>query len=199
MFKLKWLLPLCFIGCCLPGQVFAGGFYGGFGYGLSSSRISTWDDKEITESLTLCGGYSFSGNVSLEAGYLHFSDIEVDSVQDSISEYSLTFARDDVYLAPVFQFKPKYFIPIRLKAGLTYSKVEMTVDEYFYGVAPQGSASGKDEVVGVLLSLGVIAVDHRHVNSSVSIEYLHRPDVFSASERSFDSKEIMIHFSIYFK
>jgi hypothetical protein len=199
MFILKWLLPVYFIGCCLPGLVIAGDFYGGFGYGLSSSRISTWDDKELTEALTLCAGYSLTKDISLEAGYLHFSDIEVDSVRDSISEYSLTFARDDVYLAPVFQFKPKYFIPIRLKAGLTYSNVKMTVEEYFYGVAPQGSASKKDEIMGVFLSLGVIPVDHRHMSSVFSIEYIHRPDVFSESERSFDSKEVMILFSLYFK
>ncbi|NRB36932.1 MAG: outer membrane beta-barrel protein [Pseudomonadales bacterium] len=177
----------------------ASGFFGGLGFSTSTSKISTQNETNFESSGRLFSGYAFDENWSLEVGYLGFSEFKFDTEKDAVSEYTVSIDRWDIYLAPAYEFNPRGFLPLRFMAGLTYSDVTLSVEENFYNQAPGGTNNVDDHVLGVLISAGFRPFNFKHIASLLSIDYIRRPNLFSGSNRSFDSSERSVSFTVFFR
>jgi opacity protein-like surface antigen len=180
----------------------AANFYGGLSLGLSEAELDEIDindnsDDNPSPTVGLSGGYQFNQNWAIETGIKLYDDIELDSQQDSVSRYQITYSRKDAYLSGVFQFKPQGFIPIRLAAGITYSDVELKVKESFFGLAPSGKASADDSDLGFYLMAGIKPFNFKHVSSTIAAEYIQRQEMFSNSTKPLNSSEFMLTFTVH--
>lgn len=172
-------------------------FYGGIGQGISETDISNRNHDNTSMYLKGYSGIKLSKNWGMELGGMWFDDIDM-SGKDSVGEYEIKFRRYDLYAGPTLQFKPRWFIPVRLMAGLSYSKLDMEVHESFYGLAKGDTTSIGDHVTGTYLSAGIVPFQSRNISGLISIDYLKRADFFSGSNRPLDFRDMAISFRLGF-
>ena len=126
--RISALIAILFGGSSL---VHAQNAYFGFGAGFGYTDISTVSGKDSTFNYKLFGGLQPKNGFGLELGAFLFEELERDTDRDSDGEFTVSFARRDLYFGPSLRFRPKNFMAISAKVGLTYSQIEMTVKESF--------------------------------------------------------------------
>jgi len=172
--------------------------YFGLGASVVHTDISTIGSNEKSFSMKLFAGLQPKNGIGLELGAFIFKDLERDAERDSDGEFKLSFSRQDLYLGPTFRIQPKRFVTLNAKLGVTYSQIEMTVKESFYGLKPAGEAKVDDEVMGYFLSLGFEPYSSHGLSTLIMVDLIHRPKVFSDSDRRFDMNELGMSVSLVF-
>ncbi len=172
-------------------------FYGGIGNGITRTDISHRSDDENEVYLKAFTGIQLTRNIGIELGGLWFDDITIDG-KDAVGKFEVNLERYDFYLGPTLQFKPHWFIPIRVMAGASYSRLNMQVKESFYYLAPSGKTTANDHVTGTYLSLGIVPFQKKYLSALVSIDYIKRPDFFEQSTRPMEIKDTAINFRLSF-
>ncbi len=194
---------LLLIAHCFPILVLADGMYAGFGIGTSLPKIDERDvaefsDDELVWAGKLFTGYEFNHNWGLEIGYNFYEGINYDSQRDLVGTYDVDIGRQDIYIAPVYQLNLNDFYPLRLAAGLSYSKLELDVKEGFFGLAPPVSVSAQDNDVGLYFMASLTALDFKHMSALISVEYILRDEMFDDAINSINSNELMLSISMLF-
>jgi opacity protein-like surface antigen len=136
------------------------------------------DDFESGRALSVFFDYSLKPWLALDAGLL-VSDKAQDEIRtDIVGTYQASLGTRMLLLGikPRYQFEGPFEIYGR--AGLTYWRTEIEVEEYFNDSIPGGVATDSDKGYGYYLNFGALHNVTQQVSVQIELSYMQQLDVF---------------------
>lgn len=141
-----------------------------FGQALVKADSSDFD---LAGSYRLQGGHWFSPNFAVEAGYSALSNAE-EKGEDNRGSYKLTLDSDDLFVGPVISTDRTKQTRFFASGGVLYSKINIEVEESFFGLKPGGKASDENTSFGFYLNGGVAFSVGSQFDLLASLSYFKR-------------------------
>jgi hypothetical protein len=198
---MKRLIPLLvslLTSSFLPSKVLASEAYIMLGAGISHVDIDQTKGEPDSLHYNLTGGVYFTKRFGIELGAYVYENLNFSQQEDSTGAYQISFDRKDIWIGPTIKVYRDYESAVVAKFGISYSEIDMTVNESFFGLKPVGTANANDKTNGYFLSLGYQFEVGNNFNLLISLSSLNRSDVFDQSDKSLDMRETSLGVSIIY-
>lgn len=155
-------------------------------------------DLDVSEAYTLEMGRWFTHNFGLEMGVSALRDGKEEG-EDNRGSYEVKLESEETYIGP--RISTDHFDTFRVFAsgGVLYSRVNIEVEEEFYGLKPGGRASDRDESVGYYLSGGISFALPGRVDLNAVLRYRQRPGVLETYSGEVDVNDTSLNIGAAFR
>lgn len=152
--------------------------------GKEQIKVSGPADFDIATTLQLALAIPLGNNLSAVVGLRDMREAE-DTGADDVSDYAVYISSKDLTAALRFsqQWQHNSYY---LQAGLSYSDIDMRVEEYYFAQRPSLQDEQNDKVTGGFVSLGAYLPLSQYWLLHTDISWQRRNDVFSGSSKPFD-------------
>lgn len=178
-------------------QIAAESHWAGIQLGVADVEVDG-GDLDVSEAYGIELGRWFSTHFGVEMGLSALRDAKEEG-KDNRGTYKLNLESDETYVGP--RISTSHFDWLRFfgSAGLLYSRVNIEVDESFYGLKPGGSAADRDETLGYYVSGGMSFAVPGRVDLSAVLRYRQRPDVIESYAGGVDVSDTSFNMGVAFR
>lgn len=146
------------------------------------------DGDDFGGSLSLEGTLrlELSPKFELEAGLTGINDADSDEAEDNTGSYKLTLNSTELLLGGSVNLLQKNQLEVYGRGGLILYKIDVELEEEFFGLKPGGSASTDDSGTGFYIGLGGEMKYSPELSIIGEIQYRSLLDVLGDSSKPFD-------------
>lgn len=171
--------------------------WAGFQLGLADVDVPG-GDLDVAEAYSLELGRWFNNNFGVEMGLSALRDAKEEG-SDNRGTYQVNVESDETFVGA--RLSTSHYDTVRFFAsgGLIYSRVNVEVEEQFYGLKPGGKNSDRSDATGYYVSGGMSVALPGRIDLNGVIRYRNRPDAISTYGGDIDVEDASLMLGAAFR